>query len=337
MKLFFFLAILTIVHSDQITKVRKLIQSFNYEDDQTEKLISETRTLIATTQTEMESLQNTARILMQNSIQVLGTNIRNLSDYSNEKTAELIIFLKNEIDVAVSHKRTTDPVSDECLLVYDYLGTLQTSFGQRLEVALTTAVRNANLTIRRDLDSMGAKVSELAVLNMTLDLCEEVSACVLEVSQKAVDYNTEFIADFTEINSKMNSVPQDALNAAILIANSTVYEDEDYACNSAIIMLSCIESFDDNTTDTTTTWLPPDLPISTEPAPFTITPEPATVSVDTDTPGPYTATSDTDTPEPDPDTSNAPDIDSTTPQVTTPTPIHIRCRLTTRSNVYLNN
>ncbi|XP_072400508.1 uncharacterized protein [Diabrotica undecimpunctata] len=265
MKILFFLVILTIVHSEQITKVRNLIQSFNYEDDETEQLISETRTLIATTKTEMESLQNTARILMESSIQTLERNIQNLSDYSNSRTSELVIYLKNEIDLAVSNKRPTDPVKDECLLVYDYLSTLQTSFEKRLEVSLTTAIRNANLTVRRDFESMDIKLLELVALDTTLDICEEVSACVLEVSQKVVDYNTEYIAEFNDINSRMINVPQDALNAAILNANSSVYEDENYACNSAIIMLSCVESFDNNTTDTITTWLPSNLPSTTSP------------------------------------------------------------------------
>ncbi|CAG9827095.1 unnamed protein product [Diabrotica balteata] len=312
MKLLFFLAVLTIVHSEQITKVRKLIQSFNYEDDETEKLISETRTLIATTKAEMVSLQNTAGILMENNIQILERNIQNLSDYSNNRTSDLIVFLKNEIDLAVSNKRATDPVKEECLLVYDYLSTLQTSFEKRLEVSLTTAIRNANLTVRKDFESMDIRLLELVTLNRTLDICEEVSACVLEVSQKVVDYNTEFIAEFTDINTRMSSVPQDALNAAILNANSSVNEDENYACNSAIIMMSCVESFDNNTTDTTTTWLPSNLPSTTSP-----------ISTITSTYGPSTDTTMSTSSE------ISPSYESTTIDVTTvgPNPIYTKCRL----------
>jgi hypothetical protein len=156
----------------------------------------------------------------------------------------------------------------------DILSQLSSPFEERIKLTLVTATRVGNESVRNDVEMMDNKFILLDALSQSLEDCGDDYECVVEISEEAVEYNNEFINSFNDMLVNIVQVPQNIVNQAKTDAETTVFANEDYACNTANIMLTCLGTFDkissvrdeDDTTETTTQG-------TTETLPTTIAPD----------------------------------------------------------------
>jgi hypothetical protein len=257
MKLFLFVAFLAVVASHPTDRVRKLLADL--KDTDTDTLREETKQLIQTTETEMKLLENLVESTISQSIPKITANLDIILNSAVNRSTELTSYLTNKVETQSSDY--VDEAATTCLTLVDMLSQLPSPFEERIKLTLVTATRIGNETVRNDVDMMDNKFTLLDALSQALENCGDDYECVVDVSEEAVEYNNEFINTFNDMLVNIVQVQQKIVNQAKTDAEATVFANEDYACNTANIMLTCLGTFDkissvsdgdDTTTETTT-------------------------------------------------------------------------------------
>ncbi|XP_057652869.1 uncharacterized protein LOC130891850 [Diorhabda carinulata] len=277
----------TIAASHPSDVLEKLIELHNADTDTLRK---DTQTLIETTETEMTLLRNLAESNILKSVENINKNVDIILAYSVARTNNLSIHLADKVDKTSA--KYPEQAKTTCLTLIEYLVGLPGSFQPRIELSLATAVRIGNSTVREDINLMDNKFLLLNALSQSLIACGDDYDCVVKISEEAVEYNTEFINSFNDILVNINKVPKQIINQAIRDVENTVYINEDYACNNADIMLTCLTSFDDETDDDTSTttstpWLTTTTRTTTTTRPSSTTTSVNTELYDDNQPDPY--------------------------------------------------